>query len=140
MSGVLIPDLTASPDGRPVVSNMVGKPSPELIAYVQSLGQRPEQAQASRGAGGMRPICTDGRKTALDLRLVNLPVSRTTRSSRPAHAWLTAWRCLQDPEAAARAGALVTGMEGAEEHDLPGIASDSVILLVNVLRRVDQDF
>jgi hypothetical protein len=69
-----VPALAARPDGQRLPKTVLIPGSPELRAYVAELGDRAEKV---RGAGvapeedNMLKITTDGRKAALDMRLVS---------------------------------------------------------------------
>ena len=67
------PDLAERPDGQRAPQTVLIEPSPELQAYVQQLGRRAEQVRAravSPEEDNMLKVTTDGRKAALDTRLV----------------------------------------------------------------------
>ena len=67
------PQLATRPDGRRAPETILIPASPELRAYVARLGDRAEQVRAgavSPEEDNMLLISTDGRKAALDMRLV----------------------------------------------------------------------
>src|ERR1035441_8904621 len=67
------PQLATRPDGRRAPETVLIPASPELRAYVALLGDRAEQVRAgavSPEEDNMLLISTDGRKAALDMRLV----------------------------------------------------------------------
>ncbi len=68
------PDLRARPDGQRLPEMVVIPPTREVLAYVADLGQRAEDIAARRvdpSEDNMLKVSTDGRKAALDLRLVD---------------------------------------------------------------------
>jgi len=67
------PQLAERPDGRRAPQTVLTSASAELRAYVAALGERAEQVRAgavSPEQDNMLLISTDGRKAALDMRLV----------------------------------------------------------------------
>lgn len=63
------PDLAARPDGVRAPRVILVPKTPAMSTYIANLAERAETASSQ--PGGMLVICTDGRKAALDLRLVN---------------------------------------------------------------------
>lgn len=68
-----IPQIAARPDGARVAENAVVQPTVELEDFVDHLGHRAEKVAAKAvdpSEDNMLTITTDGRKAALDIRLV----------------------------------------------------------------------
>jgi len=67
-----VPDLAMRPDGRRWPETVVIPPSEELLDYIGRLGDRVERMSGRGGKGedNMLLVTTDGRKAALDLRLI----------------------------------------------------------------------
>ena len=67
------PELQRRPDGRRAPQTVVIAPSPQITAYLAELGERAEAVRSGAVApedDNMLKISTDGRKAALDMRLV----------------------------------------------------------------------
>lgn len=67
------PTMRAREDGQRVAETIVVAPSPELADYVAELGDRADQIarrQVTPDVDNMLKVSTDGRKAALDMRLV----------------------------------------------------------------------
>ncbi|MGH2839673.1 MAG: helicase, partial [Solirubrobacteraceae bacterium] len=74
------PQLWPREDGQRLPQTVLVEASPELAAYVQQLGERAEAVRAKRVApeeDNMLKISTDGRKAALDMRMVSGQPSST---------------------------------------------------------------
>ncbi len=69
------PDLRERPDGRRLPETVVVEPSQTLTGYMGELLNRAKNLsrRAEKGADNMLTVMGDGRKAALDLRLVGLP-------------------------------------------------------------------
>jgi N12 class adenine-specific DNA methylase len=74
------PALWPRPDGERLPQTVVVEASPEIAAYVADLGERAEAVRAKRVTpeeDNMLKISTDGRKAALDMRMVTGQASST---------------------------------------------------------------
>jgi N12 class adenine-specific DNA methylase len=70
------PALAARPDGKRLPQTIVVEPSPELTDYVKELGERAERIRMGAvepSVDNMLKVSGDGRKAALDVRLVSGP-------------------------------------------------------------------
>ena len=71
-----VPDLRRREDGQRVPETVIVEPSEDLLAYVRDLGDRASKVR-NRAVGpdedNMLKISGDGRRAALDLRLLGLP-------------------------------------------------------------------
>jgi hypothetical protein len=81
------PALAERPDGQRAPQTVLVAPGPQLEAYVAELARRAEQVR-SRAVGreedNMLKLTTDGRKAALDMRLMTgEPASARASSSTP---------------------------------------------------------
>ena len=68
-----VPELAERPDGQRAPATVLIDPSPELRAYVEHLAARADRVRAravSPEEDNMLLVTTDGRKAALDMRLV----------------------------------------------------------------------
>ncbi|RIJ78008.1 helicase [Nakamurella silvestris] len=67
-----VPDLAMRADGKRWPETVVIPPSESLLDYIAHLGERVDRmsGRAEKGADNMLLVTTDGRKAALDLRLV----------------------------------------------------------------------
>ncbi len=95
------PDIARRPDGVRGPETVVVPPTPELLAYVEQLGRRADalSGRSEPGEDNMLTITTDGRRAALDLRLVGLhepagPTKITVAADRIA----AIWRAYRDRE------------------------------------------
>jgi hypothetical protein len=96
------PVLVARPgDGQRVPQTILSEPTPGLLAYVADLGKRAE-AVRSRAVGpdedNMLKISGDGRKAALDLRLVGLEQDGPGKIDAAADLIASIWREHRDDE------------------------------------------
>jgi hypothetical protein len=70
-----VPDIAERPDGKRDSEIVVVPPSQELLDYVQHLGERAKDIRdrkVSPEEDNMLKVCGDGRKAAIDMRLVGL--------------------------------------------------------------------
>jgi N12 class adenine-specific DNA methylase len=89
------PELWPRPDGQRLPETVLIAACPEIRAYIGELGQRAEAVRARRVApeeDNMLKISTDGRKAALDVRMVDAAPSSTpskldVASARIARIW-----------------------------------------------------
>lgn len=112
------PALWPRPDGERLPETVVIEASPEIAAYVADLGERAEAVRSKRVTpeqDNMLKISTDGRKAALDMRMVTGQPSSTASKLDVAAAKIAGiWRehsadAYRDPasgEISPRAGAL----------------------------------
>ena len=112
------PALWPRPDGERLPETVVIEASPEIAAYVADLGERAEAVRAKRVTpeeDNMLKISTDGRKAALDMRMVTgQPSSTPSKLDVAAEKIAGIWRehranVYRDPasgEASPRPGAL----------------------------------
>ncbi|MEW1976322.1 SNF2-related protein [Microbacterium profundi] len=96
------PDLAARDDGARVPATVAVQPTVELERYIESLGERAEKVQHKQVApeeDNMLTISTDGRKAALDIRMV-LPAgpSGPTKVDAAADAIFRVWEKTRDNE------------------------------------------
>jgi N12 class adenine-specific DNA methylase len=96
------PDLFARADGKRAVETVPVQPTVELEAFITRLGERATDVAAQRVApqdDNMLTISTDGRKAALDIRLVvpDTP-SGPTKIDAAADAIHTTWLATRDNE------------------------------------------
>ncbi|HWV50881.1 MAG TPA: helicase-related protein, partial [Microbacterium sp.] len=96
------PDLAARDDGMRAPRTVAVQPTVELERYIESLGERAENVQAKRVSpdeDNMLTISTDGRKAALDIRMV-LPQgpSGPTKVDAAADAIYRVWEKTRDNE------------------------------------------
>ena len=97
-----VPILAERPaDGRRVPETVTVEPSEELIGYVADLGRRAEPIR-SRAVGAeednMLKVSGDGRRAALDLRLVGLPQRTPGKVAAAADRIAAIWRTHRDDE------------------------------------------
>jgi N12 class adenine-specific DNA methylase len=97
-----VPLLTARADGRRAPETVVLPPTPELEEYIQKIGDRAE-AVANKSVApevdNMLKISTDGRKAALDMRMVdNVEPTAATKLDVVAARILGIWRESRDNE------------------------------------------
>jgi hypothetical protein len=91
-----VPDLVARADGQRAAQTVVIPSSPEMAAYVARLGERAERVRSravTPEEDNMLKISTDGRKAALDMRLISgEPSSSTSKLDVAADTIARVWR------------------------------------------------
>jgi N12 class adenine-specific DNA methylase len=91
-----VPEVAMRADGQRAPETVVIPASPELAAYVARLGDRAERVRSravTPDEDNMLKISTDGRKAALDMRLVSgQPSSSTTKLDVVADTIARVWR------------------------------------------------
>ena len=96
-----VPDLTQRPDGQRTPETVTVKPSAELLDYVRDLGERAAKVR-NRAVGpeadNMLKISGDGRRAALDLRLLRLPQTAPGKISAAADRIAALWTTHQDDD------------------------------------------
>ena len=96
-----VPEITAREDGRRVPEVVTVEPSEALLDYVAQLGDRAEKVR-SRAIGpdedNMLKISGDGRRAALDLRLVGLEQETPGKAAVAAERIAAIWRDHSDRE------------------------------------------
>ena len=96
------PDLVARPDGKRAAATVPVQPTVELEAFISRLGERATEVAAQRVApqdDNMLTISTDGRKAALDIRLVAQgDPSGPTKIDIAAEAIHATWQATRDNE------------------------------------------
>jgi N12 class adenine-specific DNA methylase len=96
-----VPAITAREDGRRVPEIVTVEPSDELVEYVARLGDRAEKVR-SRAVGAdednMLKISGDGRRAALDLRLVGLEQDSPGKTAVAADRIAAIWQDHRDHE------------------------------------------
>ncbi len=96
-----VPAITAREDGSRVPEVVTVEPSDELLEYVAELGERAERVR-SRAVGpeadNMLKISGDGRRAALDLRLVGLDQDTPGKAAVAAERIAAIWRDHRDHE------------------------------------------
>jgi N12 class adenine-specific DNA methylase len=96
-----VPSHVTREDGQRAPQTVTVEPSDELLAYVADLGERAERVR-SRAVGpeedNMLAISGDGRRAALDLRLVGLPQTTPGKTEAAATRIAAIWRAHQDHE------------------------------------------
>jgi N12 class adenine-specific DNA methylase/SAM-dependent methyltransferase len=96
-----VPSQVTRDDGQRAPQTVTVEPSDELLAYVADLGERAERVR-SRAVGpeedNMLAISGDGRRAALDLRLVGLPQTTPGKTEAAATRIAAIWRAHQDRE------------------------------------------
>ena len=97
-----VPSLAERPgDGRRVPETVTVEPSEDLIGYVADLGRRAE-AIRNRAVGpeedNMLKVSGDGRRAALDLRLVGLPQAVPGKVAAAADRIAAIWQAHRDDE------------------------------------------
>ena len=104
-----VPVLAERPgDDRRVPETVTVQPSSELIGYVAELGERAERVRnraVSADEDNMLKVSGDGRRAALDLRLVGLPQFAPGKIEAAADRIAALWRAHHDDEYCARDGA-----------------------------------
>ena len=96
-----VPALRQRPDGRRAPETVTVEPSQELLAYVRDLGDRAAQVR-NRAVGpdedNMLKISGDGRRAALDMRLLGLPQTTPGKIAAAADRIAAIWKAHQDDE------------------------------------------
>ena len=96
-----VPAQITRDDGQRAPQTVTVEPSDELLAYVANLGERAERVR-SRAVGpeedNMLAISGDGRRAALDLRLVGLPQTTPGKTEAAATRIAGIWRAHRDQE------------------------------------------
>ena len=99
-----VPALTArASDGQRTPETIVLEPSPELVAYLESIKERAEAVKDRRvepWEDNMLAIATDGRKAALDMRMIDpgITVTGTVKLDAVAAQILAEWRRSRERE------------------------------------------
>ena len=103
-----VPLLAERPgDDRRIPETVTVQPSSELIGYVAELGERAERIRnraVSADEDNMLKVSGDGRRAALDLRLVGLPQLAAGKIEAAADRIAGIWRAHHDDEYCARDG------------------------------------
>ena len=96
-----VPALVPRDDGQRAAETVTVEPSEELLDYVRELGERAEKVR-TRGVGpeedNMLKISGDGRRAALDLRLVGLPQNTPGKVVAAAERIAAIWAGHRDDE------------------------------------------
>ena len=96
-----VPDLTQRPDGQRTPETVTVEPSAELLGYVRDLGERAAKVR-NRAVGpeedNMLKISGDGRRAALDLRLLGLPQTAPGKITAAADRIAALWTAHQDDD------------------------------------------
>jgi N12 class adenine-specific DNA methylase len=97
-----VPDLAPRPaDGQRLPQTITAEPSPRLIDYVAGLGRRAEAIRSravSPEQDNMLKVSGDGRRAALDLRLVGLPQDTPGKLHAAARRIAAIWRDHRDDQ------------------------------------------
>ena len=96
-----VPDLKPRPDGHRVPETVMAEPSGELLAYVRDLGDRAARVRnraVDLGEDNMLKISGDGRRAALDLRLLGMPQTTPGKITAAAERIAAIWSSHQDDE------------------------------------------
>ena len=90
-----VPDLRQRADGQRAPETVTVEPSEELLAYVRDLGERAAKVR-NRAVGpeedNMLKISGDGRRAALDLRLLGLPQTAPGKITAAADRIAAIWK------------------------------------------------
>ena len=96
-----VPALGSAPTGSRAPETVTVEPSDELLDYVRDLGDRAAQVR-NRAVGpdedNMLKISGDGRRAALDLRLVGLPQTTPGKIAAAADRIAAIWQAHRDDE------------------------------------------
>jgi N12 class adenine-specific DNA methylase/SAM-dependent methyltransferase len=96
-----VPDLKQRADGHRTPETVTVQPSDELLAYVRDLGDRAAKVR-NRAVGpdedNMLKISGDGRRAALDMRLLGLPQTAPGKIAAAADRIAAIWKAHQDDE------------------------------------------
>ena len=105
-----VPNLTARPaDGQRIPETMTVEPSDDLLGYVAQLGNRAEKVRnraVTPEEDNMLKISGDGRRAALDMRLVGLPQDGPGKTAAAARRIAALWHAHRDDLYRAPDGAL----------------------------------
>ena len=96
-----VPDLKPRPDGQRVPETVMVEPSDELLDYVRDLGDRAAKVRnraVDPDEDNMLKISGDGRRAALDLRLLGLPQTTPGKITAAADRIAAIWKAHQDDE------------------------------------------
>ena len=96
-----VPNLTQQADGQRTSETVTVEPSDELLSYVRDLGDRAAKVRnraVDPDEDNMLKISGDGRRAALDLRLLGLPQTTPGKISVAADRIATIWSSHQDDE------------------------------------------
>lgn len=96
-----VPALACRDDGQRVAQTVTVDPSDDLLDYVHDLGERAERVR-NRAVGpdedNMLKISGDGRRAALDLRLLGLPQATPGKVAAAASQIAAIWHAHRDDE------------------------------------------
>ena len=96
-----VPDLAERVDGQRIPETVTVEPSDELLDYVRDLGDRAARVRnrvVNPDEDNMLKISGDGRRAALDLRLLGLPQSTPGKITAAADRIAAIWKGHQDDE------------------------------------------
>jgi N12 class adenine-specific DNA methylase/SAM-dependent methyltransferase len=96
-----VPALAPRDDGQRTAETVTVQPSDELLDYVARLGERAERVRTrgvSADEDNMLKISGDGRRAALDLRLVGLPQNTPGKTAVAAARIASIWHANRDRE------------------------------------------
>ena len=96
-----VPDLKPRADGQRAPETVTVEPSDELLDYVRDLGDRAARVRnraVDPDEDNMLKISGDGRRAALDLRLLGLPQTTPGKITAAADRIAAIWRAHQDDE------------------------------------------
>ena len=96
-----VPDLKPRPDGQRAPETVMVEPSDELLDYVRDLGDRAAKVRnraVDPDEDNMLKISGDGRRAALDLRLLGLPQTTPGKITAAADRIAAIWSSHQDDE------------------------------------------
>jgi N12 class adenine-specific DNA methylase len=96
-----VPDLKPRADGQRAAETVMVEPSDELLDYVHDLGDRAAKVRnraVNPDEDNMLKISGDGRRAALDLRLLGLPQTTPGKISAAADRIAAIWAAHQDDE------------------------------------------
>jgi N12 class adenine-specific DNA methylase/SAM-dependent methyltransferase len=96
-----VPALRQRPDGQRAPETVTVEPSEQLLGYVRDLGDRAARVR-NRAVGpeedNMLKISGDGRRAALDLRLLGLPQTTAGKITAAADRIAAIWKAHQDED------------------------------------------
>ena len=96
-----VPDLKPRADGQRAPETVTVEPSDELLDYVRDLGDRAAKVRnraVDPDEDNMLKISGDGRRAALDLRLLGLPQTTPGKITAAADRIAAIWKAHQDDE------------------------------------------